>query len=114
MVSIVRVFRIPAKNGMQSLSRFFDRAWITLKDVLYRANSGEPILAMLCHALLGEIAMWRILSVARLEWACASGGLSRKWRKPTAETALRRREKLEQSNSSRRFESVRHVTYRCD
>ena len=30
-----------------------------LKDVLYRANSAAPILAMLCHALSGEIAMAR-------------------------------------------------------
>jgi len=31
----------------------------SLKDVLYRANSAEPILAMLCRALSGEIAMAR-------------------------------------------------------
>jgi tetratricopeptide (TPR) repeat protein len=30
-----------------------------LKDVLYRANSAAPILAMLCRALSGEIAMAR-------------------------------------------------------
>jgi tetratricopeptide (TPR) repeat protein len=31
----------------------------SLKNVLYRANSAEPILAMLCRALSGEIAMAR-------------------------------------------------------